>query len=154
MNPVGPTRLRDLAVAVIGVGVPAYVLVRGFYGSLPALPWTPSLALAGLALFEAGAARGTRRRIARRAGTRPVEPLVVARLVALAKATAVVGAALVGAWGGAFVFTFLARDRLAAAGRDALVSGIGVLVALVLVGAALSLEQSCRAPDLPDDDAG
>ncbi len=151
MNPVGPTRLRDLAAVLVLAAVPAYLLVRAFYGRIPALPWTPSLALLALAVFEVGAARGTARRIARRPGTRPVEPLVVVRLVALAKASAVVGAALVGGWGGAFAFTFSSRDRLAAAGGDALVSGVGVLVALGLVGAALWLEQSCRAPKAPED---
>ncbi len=150
MKPVGPTRVRDLVWAAVLAGVPAYVLVRGYYGRLPALPWTPSLALTVLAAFEGGTARSTRARIARRSGTQPVEPLVVARLVALAKASALVGAILVGGWAGAFGFTLGARDRLAAAGRDAVVSGVGLFVALALVGAALWLEQACRAPEPPD----
>lgn len=152
MRPVQPTRLRDLAAIGAVSALVGYLLVRGYYGSLPALPWTPSVALAGLAVLEGGMARTTRSRIDRRPGTKPVEPLVVARLVALAKATAVVGAALIGFWAGAFAYTFLARDRLAAAGRDAQISAIGVLVALVLVAAALWLEQACRTPDPPEDD--
>jgi hypothetical protein len=152
MNPLRPTRVRDLAVAAVVAGLLGYLLVRGYYGSLPAMPWTPSVALAGLAVLEGGLARTTRSRIARRPGTKPVEPLVVARLVALAKATALVGAVLLGAWAGALAYTFLARDRLAAAGRDAQISAIGLLVALVLVAAALWLEQACRTPDPPEDD--
>ncbi|MDQ6873435.1 MAG: DUF3180 domain-containing protein [Actinomycetota bacterium] len=151
MKPVGPTRPRDLALAAAGTAVLGYLLVRSYYGDIPALPWTPSVALAGLAVFEGGAARGTRQRIARRPGTKPVEPLVVARLVALAKASALVGALLVGFWAGAFAYTFGARDRLAAAGRDAVVAGVGVAVCALLVGAALWLENSCRAPDPPED---
>ncbi len=151
MKPIGPTRGRDLVLLVGLATLIGYVLVRTYYGDVPALPWTPSAAVAGLAVFEGGAARGTRQRIARRPGTRPVEPLMVARLVALAKASAVVGAVLAGFWAGAFGYTFLARDRLAAAGRDAVVSGIGCLTALLLVGAALWLEQACRAPEPPED---
>ncbi|MEP6696807.1 MAG: DUF3180 domain-containing protein [Pseudonocardiales bacterium] len=152
MRPVQPTRVRDLLLlAGVAVGV-GYLLVRDYYGSLPALPWTPSVALAGLAVLEGGMARTTRSRIARRPGTKPVEPLGVARLVALAKATAVVGAVLAGFWAGAFIYAFLVRDRLAAAGHDAQVSAIGLVVCLVLVAAAIWLEQSCRTPDPPQED--
>lgn len=151
MKPVGPTRLRDLVLAAAITAVLAYVVVRAYYGDIPALPWTPSVALAGLAVFQGGAARSTRQRIARRPGTKPVEPLVVARLVALAKASAVVGAVLVGFWAGAFAYTFGARDRLAAAGRDAVVAGVGVAACALLVVAALWLENSCRTPEPPEE---
>ena len=152
MTPVQPIRIRDLALLVVVAGVLSYLLVDTYYGDVPALPWTPSAALIGLALLEAVTGRNTRLRIARRPGTRPVQPLLVARLVALAKASAVVGAALIGVWGGAFCYTFLARERLAAAGRDAVVSGFGVAAAVLLVAAAVWLEQSCRTPRSPDDE--
>lgn len=152
MKPVGPTPIRDLALAAVLTGALSYLLVGAYYGDLPALPWTSSAALVCLAVAEGVVARGTRMRIARRPGTRPVQPLVVARLVALAKASSVVGSVLAGGWMGAFAYTFLARDRLVAAARDAVVSGLGVLAALLLVAAALWLEQSCRTPRSPDDD--
>ncbi len=152
MTPLRPTRTRDLLATAAASGLLSYLVIRGYYGSFPALPWTPSVALAGLAVLEGGMARTTRSRIEQRPGSKPVEPLAVARLVALAKASAVVGALLAGLWGGAFVFTFLARDRLAAAGRDAQVSAVGLLVALVLVAVALWLEQACRTPDPPESD--
>lgn len=152
MKPVGPTRIRDLAVTAAFTSVLSYVLVATYYGDLPALPWTSSAAIACLAVAEGVAARGTRQRIARRPGTTPVQPLVVARLVALAKASAIVGALLTGGWLGAFVYTFLERGRLVAADRDSLVSGLGVVAALLLVAAALWLEHSCRTPRPPEDD--
>lgn len=152
MKPVGPTRLRDLALAAVLTSVLSYVLVSGYYGDLPALPWTSSAAIACLAVAEGVAARGTRQRIARKPGTEPVQPLVVARLVALAKASSLVGALIAGAWLGAFAYTFLASDRLLAAERDSVVSGLGVLAAALLVAAALWLEQSCRTPTPPDDE--
>ena len=152
MNPVGPTRVRDLAVAAALAAVLAYLLVAAYYGNLPALPWTSSAAIACLAAAEGMTARSTAQRIARRRGTKPVQPLVVARLVALAKASSLVGAVLTGAWLGVFSYTFLARDRLLAADRDATVSALGVIASVLLVGAALWLEQSCRTPRLPEDD--
>jgi len=152
VKPVGPTRIRDLALTAVLTSVLSYVLVAAYYGDLPALPWTSSAAIACLAVAEGAAARGTRQRITRRPGTRPVDPLVVARLVALAKASALVGAVLLGGWLGAFGYTFLARDRLVAADRDAVVSGLGVLASLLLVAAALWLEQSCRTPPFPEDE--
>lgn len=152
MKPVGPTRSRDLATTALLTGVLSYLLVRAYYGDLPALPWTSSAALGALAVAEGVVARTTRLRIARHPGTRPADPLVVARLVALAKASSMVGALLAGAWMGAFCYTYLARDRLVAAGRDAVISVLGVLAAALLVAAALWLEQSCRTPASPDDD--
>lgn len=151
MKPVGPTRVRDLAVTVALAAVVSYVLVSFYYGELPDLPWTSSAALACLAVAEGAAARSTRMRITRQPGTTPVQPLVVARLVALAKASAIVGALLAGGWLGAFGYTFLARDRLVAAGRDAAVSGLGVAATLLLVAAALWLEHSCRTPRPPEE---
>lgn len=151
MRPVGPTRFRDLALTAGLAAVLSYLLVSTYYGNLPALPWTSSAAIACLAAAEGLTARSTGERIARRSGTRPVQPLVVARLVALAKASSLVGAVLTGGWLGAFIYTFLARDRLTAAGRDAVVSGLGVLASLMLVAAALWLEQACRTPPSPED---
>lgn len=152
MKPIGPTRIRDLALTAGLTAVLSYLLVSAYYGNLPALPWTSSAAIAFLAAAEGLTARSTGQRIARWPGTTPVQPLVVARLVALAKASSLVGAVLTGGWLGAFVYTFLERDRLLAADRDAVVSGLGVLVSLLLVGAALWLEQSCRAPRPPDEE--
>lgn len=151
MRPVGPTRIRDLALAGVLTAVLSYLLVSAYYGDLPALPWTSSAAIACLAAAEGLTARSTAQRIARRSGTKPVQALVVARLVALAKASSLVGAVLAGGWLGAFAYTFLERDRLIAADRDAVVSSLGVLASLLLVGAALWLEQSCRTPRSDDD---
>jgi hypothetical protein len=75
----------------------------------------------------------------------------VARLVALAKAGAVVGALLVGAWLGAFIYTVTELSHLVAAGHDAAVSGTGTFVSILLTAAALWLERSCKTPDPPED---
>lgn len=152
MKPIGPTRIRDLALTAALAAVLSYLLVSTYYGDLPALPWTSSAAIACLAAAEGLTARSTGQRIARRPGTKPAQPLVVARLVALAKASSLVGALLTGGWLGAFGYTLLERGRLLAADRDAVVSGLGVLASLLLVGAALWLEQSCRTPHSGQED--
>jgi len=152
VKPLGPTRLGNLALVAVVVAVTSYLLVRLWYGLLPKLPWPPIVTVFVLTLLEAALARGTQARIDRRPGTRPVEPLLVARLVALAKASAVVGALLLGGWLGALAYVWSERSRLAAASVDVPVAAAGVLGALLFLAVALWLEHCCRTPKPPDDD--
>jgi hypothetical protein len=78
-----------------------------------------------------------------------VVPLVVARLAALAKASSMGAAVCLGIYAALLAYTLPERDRLAAAGPDALVSGTGVVGGLLLAAAALVLERACRTPDPP-----
>jgi hypothetical protein len=82
----------------------------------------------------------------------PVQPLVAARSLALAKASAVVGAVMTGVWAGLLVYVLPRLDFLAAADADARTGTVGVAAALSLVGAALWLEYCCRTPTPPDSD--
>ena len=112
-----PVRRRDLVVLAGGLAVASWLLVRSFYGSLPALDWWLPLPLGVLAVGEALGARTLRARLAavREARSakpqeppqrptpalvRPVEPLLVARLAVLAQASAYVGAIFTGIWAG------------------------------------------------------
>ena len=151
--PVTATRLRDLAGFAVGAALISWVAVRQWYGDLPPLRWFVPLSLGLLAVAEVIAAGQLRARIRRRPGARPVQPLVAARSLALAKASAVVGAAMAGIWAGLLLYVLPRLDYLAAAGPDALVGGIGMVTALSLVGAALWLEYSCRTPTRTDDDS-
>ena len=81
-----------------------------------------------------------------------MQPLVAARSLALAKASAVVGAVMAGVWAGLLVYVLPRLDFLAAAADDALTGAVGVLAAASLVAAALWLEYSCRTPTPPDSD--
>jgi Protein of unknown function (DUF3180) len=151
---VAPTRVRDLlAIAVVATGF-GWLAVREWYGSLPQLRWFVPLSLALLAFAEVLAGTQLRARIRRRPGTEPVQPLVAARSLALAKASAIVGAAMTGLWAGLLLFTVPKLDYLAAAGNDTRTGVIGVVAALALVGAALWLEFCCRAPEPPDERTG
>jgi hypothetical protein len=141
---VRPTRLRDLAAVAVSVGILAYLLVSWTYRSFPQLPRTAPASLLLAGLVELQAAVLTRRRLRREAGTKPIAPLTVARLVVLAKASSLVGAAFAGVWAGVLVYAATRTAEFGTAGDDALTAGFGVGAAAVLVAGGLLLEHECR----------
>ncbi|WP_033776526.1 DUF3180 domain-containing protein [Salinispora cortesiana] len=149
---MGPTRASTLVVAGLAAAAVAWLLISFFYYDyLPGgLPWLPVVTLAGLAVLEAYAAVNTRARIERRPGKEPVNPLLVARFVVLAKASALAGAIFAGFYGGLTGWLFLEPTQVAASDRN--VAGSSLLAALALVAAALWLERSCRVPEQEDDE--
>lgn len=153
---LGPTRPATLVVAALVAAALAWLAIsRFYYADFPKLPWPPAITMAVLALVEGVAARSTKARIDRRPGTRPVDPLVVYRLVVLAKASSFGGAILFGLYGGALVWLLGERGRVAAAAADTPPVAVGAAAALLLVGAALWLEYACRVPKPPkDQDSG
>jgi hypothetical protein len=90
------------------------------------------------------------RRIRRRPGARPVDALSAARAVALAKASALAGALVGGAWCGVLAYVLPRRTQVAAAASDTVAAVVGIVGAVVLVAAALGLEWCCRTPDDQD----
>lgn len=160
---MSPVRRRDLAVVAAGVAVVGWLLVRRFYGELPALDWWLPVPVGVLAVAEALGARTLRARLAaqrdprpaaggRPSPGRPVEPLLVARLVVLAQASAWVGAVVGGLWLGVGAYTLSESGRLADAGSDTVTAGIGAVLSAGLVAAALWLEHVCRVPADRDED--
>lgn len=141
-----PTRLPVLAGTAAATAVLAWLLARVAYPALSPLPWvtgaTPVL-LAAAELITAGMLRA---RLRGAPGTRPVHPIDVARLAALAKASSVGGAVVVGAYSGVAAAAAGARARLAVAGDDLLAAALGAGAGLLLVVAALLLERVCRVP--------
>jgi hypothetical protein len=161
-----PVRRRDLVVLTVGLAVAAWLLVRTWYGHLPALDWWLPAPLAVLAVAEALGARTLRARLSAlrearsargpvaSAGTRPVrpvEPMLVARLAVLAQASAYVGAVFAGVWAGVLAHVGPAVGRLQTAGNDTVTAVIGILSSIALVGAALWLESACRVPPEEND---
>lgn len=146
-----PTGWRMLLGLALVSGVVSYLVVDVTYGSLPVLPWTAIPTLLVLAVGEGAAAVHTRRRIRRVPGTEPVEPLLVARLVALAKASSIFAALAVGVFGG---MAAALPERLAAptAQADAITALGTAGAAVVLLVVALLLEYACRVP--PQDGDG
>ncbi|SCL20995.1 Protein of unknown function [Micromonospora nigra] len=147
---MGPTRISTLVVAALAAAAIAWLLVSGFYRDLPDLPWLPVVTLAALAVLEAYFAINTRSRIERKPGREPVNPLVVARFVVLAKASALVGAIFTGFYAGLTSWLFVQTTRAATEDRPA--AGAGLLASVALVVAALWLERSCRVPERPEDE--
>ena len=167
-----PVRRRDLVVLAIGLTVATWLVVRATYGSIPQLLWWMPLPLLVLAIAEAlgartlkvrleaerrarAAARHDRSEAARPEASpevRPVEPMLVARLAVLAQASAYVGAAFAGIWGGLLLHTGPAIGQLQSAGGDSLAASLGVVFSVALVVGALLLESVCRVPPTHHDD--
>lgn len=141
-----PTRPGLLAVVFVVVALLTWLTVQQFYSQMPLVPWTAIPTVLLLAIGEAYAGWMTRARIARRPGTKPVEPLAVARLVALAKASAYGGAGFAGLFGGFVLHTATELEKVTPR-SEFFVSGGSLLACVVLVGAALFLEHCCRIPD-------
>jgi hypothetical protein len=148
---MGPTRISTLVVAALASAAVAWLLISSlYYSGIPRLPWLPVVTLAGLAVLEAYAAINTRGRIERKPGRDPVNPLMVARFVVLAKASALAASIFAGFYAGLTGWLFVETTRAALDDRPA--AGGGLLASLALVGAALWLERSCRVPERPDDE--
>ena len=145
------TRIRDLLLFVVAAGAISWVLVSNFYGDLPKFSWFVPVSLPVLAVAEAITGLQLRARIHRRRGAAPVEPLVAARSVALAKASAIVGAVMLGAWAGLLGYVVPHRDTISAARGDTTVGVVGAAGAACLIAAALWLEYCCRTPGPPKD---
>ena len=144
-----PTRPWVLVVLAVAAGGLAYVLTAQFYSDVPSPPRYAPLSVLLIALAEAYLASTTRARMAGRPGTRPVDPIFVAKLAALAKATSPVGALAFGAYTGFLVD--VARTTSTAADADTKTAALGMGCSLGLVAAALLLERVCRARP-PDDE--
>jgi hypothetical protein len=146
-----PTRPSILVALALLAGLASWLVVSREYESLPPLPLAGPLTLVILALGEFGFAVSVRRRLrnATKQVYRRLEPMFVARLAVLAKASSHAAAVVAGGYGGFFVYTLLnlGHGRINA---DSRASGGSMVAALALVGAALFLEHACRVPR--DDD--
>ena len=148
MQPTKPWSL--LAIAAVS-GVLAWIVVRFTFGNLAPLPWTALPALLLIAIGEFSFGRNIGPRLHGRPTARPIQPIAVPRVVALAKASSAAASAIGGLALGFLVYTIPSIGK-PVPGHDALVSALTALAAIVLVLAALYLERACRAPDPPDDD--
>jgi hypothetical protein len=144
------TRWSTLLLLAVVTGGAAYLVTRSAYDRLPTPTVYALLWLALLAIAEFYLAMLTRARLAGRHGTRPINPLVVARFVALAKASSIVGAIATGAYAGFLLW--VARINSDDATRDTRTSAFGVGFAVLLTLAGVFLERVCRVPKRDDDD--
>lgn len=148
-----PSRPGVLVLTVLVPALVVWLLVREVYTGLPKLPLTaiPTFLLLGLGEIVSGI--GIRNRIHHKAAAekaRPVDPMSVARMAALGKASAHAAAALAGVFLGFVLYTAENLDK-ATPRQDFTVSVATTVSALILVGAALFLEYCCRVPKDPED---
>ncbi|HEV2253078.1 MAG TPA: DUF3180 domain-containing protein [Streptosporangiaceae bacterium] len=146
-----PTRTSTLAVVAVVLALASWLLLHSVYTKLPPLPWTGVPALLVAAVAEAWTGRDVQNRIAGRRGLKPVAPLFVSRMVALAKASSLAGAAIAGLAAG-FVIYLSGQLNAPVPRQDALTAAVTLAAAVVLTCAALYLEYCCRVPDRPDRD--
>jgi hypothetical protein len=140
------TRARDLAAAGLVAAVLVHLLVRVLYGQLPAMPTFAGVTLLVLAVVEAVLAFSLRTRIRNPREGKPLQPLTAARAVALAKASSLLGAIMLGAWLGLGAYVLPRRAEITAAAADFRSTVVGVICSALLIAAALWLEWCCRTP--------
>jgi Protein of unknown function (DUF3180) len=148
---VKPTRTRTLALIAVLAAAVTWAVLQAVYASLPPLTWTLVPALLIAAGAEAWTGWDLRSRIAGRQPPRPAPPLFVARMVALAKASAQTAALLAGVCAGFMIY--LSGMASAPTPRSDLIdASVSFGACLVLLAAALFLEYCCRVPTDPGRD--
>lgn len=153
---MGLTRKRDLAAAVLAVAAVSYLFIRLLYGNFPPITVWTGLSLFAVALAEAVWGVSVRRRIRDGqvgVGAGRLNPLAVARSVAVAKASAWVGALALGWWAGVLAYVLPRRTELRVAAADTPGVAVAALSALLLISSALWLQYCCTSPGEPDVDA-
>ncbi len=145
-----PTKAWSLIVVAICAAAVAWVVALVSFANLPPLPWTAVPALALLAFGELLLARNLSNRLSGRPGVRPIDPMSVPRIVALAKASSMAAAVFGGLAAGFCIYTLASLGKPVPR-HDALVSAFTAAAAIGLVAVALYLERCCRTRKPPDD---
>jgi uncharacterized protein DUF3180 len=153
---MGPTRKRDLTAATVLAAVAGYVLVVLTYQWFPPITLLTGVSLLAVAIAETGWGFYVRAKINDgEIGDGPgwLHPLAVARSVVIAKASAWVGALVLGWWIAVLVYLLPRRSTLKVAGDDTAGAVVAAVCALALVAAALWLQHCCKSPEEPPDNA-
>jgi hypothetical protein len=160
-----PTKAWPLVVVAVCSAAVAWLVALATFATLPPLPWTAVPALTLLAFGELLLARNLRSRLRAalggksgplqpgRPGVKPIDPMSVPRIVALAKASSTAAAVFGGLAAGFCIYTLASLGKPVPR-HDALVSAFTVAAAIALLAAALYLERCCRSPEPPEDSDG
>jgi Protein of unknown function (DUF3180) len=142
---VKPTRPGVLAGLFAVFAILTWAFLKPLYPDLPTVPWTSIPTVLLLALGEFYSGWMTKAKIERKPDTKPVEPLAVARLVGLARASAYGGVVFTGIFAGFTIHTanLVGQEVLR---RDFLITAGSFVACLLLVCAALYLEYCCKVP--------
>lgn len=153
---MGLTRWRDLAAAALGTALVGYLFVRLSYRYFPPITLWTGLSLLAVAAGEAAWAVSVRRRIRDGqigVGAGRLDPLSVARSVAVAKASAWAGAVALGWWVAVLAYLLPHRPELRVAAADTPGAAVAAISALLLMVAAQWLQYCCRSPEDPTADS-
>jgi uncharacterized membrane protein YfcA len=145
-----PTKAWSLAAIAAVSAAAGWIVVKFTFSNLAPLPWTAVPALILLAVGEFLLGRNLGPRLHGQPGAKPIQPMAVPRVVALAKASSAAGAAIGGLALGFLIYVIPSIAK-PVPGHDALAAAATMLAAMALVLAALYLERACRAPEPPDD---
>ncbi|HEY3736851.1 MAG TPA: DUF3180 domain-containing protein [Jatrophihabitans sp.] len=137
-----PTRWTDLLAAIVVAGAIVYLMLRIGYDSLPPLGYLTAAPIAVLAVIEFVIARRVRGVVRRDPNAKPMTAISIARCAALGKASALVGAAAVGAVLGLFGRVLPDASRVSAAASDARVGTAVLVVSIALAAAGIYLERA------------
>lgn len=151
---MGPTRKRDLTVVMIGAAVIGYLLITVLYRWFPPITLWTGISLLVVAFAEWRWGRFVRTKIDDgEIGDAPgwLHPLAVARSLVVAKASAWVGALVLGWWLGVLVYFLPRRSWMRAAAEDTSGAVVAAVSALALVAAALWLQHCCKSPQDPTE---
>jgi hypothetical protein len=147
------THRNDLIVPFVIVAITVYVLLRFSYDSLPTLQYLVPVPIAALAVAEFVAARRVRAAVRHDPDAKPMAALVIARCVALGKASSVVGAGVAGAAVGLIVRLLPDVRTVHAAAHDARVGALLLGASLLLAAGGLLLERAGIDPGHDGRDA-
>ena len=153
---MGPTRKRDLTAAAVLAAAVSYLLVVGLYRWFPPITLWTGVSLLAVAVAEGAWAFYVRAKISEGeigVGAGRLHPLAAARSVLIAKASAWVGALVLGWWAGVLGYLLPRRSSVRVAGEDTAGAVVAAVCAVALVVAALWLQHCCKSPDEPPDNA-
>lgn len=151
---IGPTRKRDLTAAVVGAAVLGYLVVLELYRWLPPITLWTGVSLLAVAIVEALWGRYVRNKVDEGEigdGGGRLHPLAVARTVVVAKASAWMGALVLGWWLAVLAYFLPRRSWLRIAAEDTPGAVVAAVSALALVVAALWLQHCCKSPQDPTE---
>lgn len=151
-------RVRTLAGLFLVAGVLSWSGARlwSALATLPRVPLAAPIVLALIAVVLLATALSIRARLKaqreRRPGAKGVDPLMAARAVVFAHASALVAALVSGMYGGTGVFLLESLD-IPARRDQAVYAGFSVLAGIAVIVVAFFMERVCKLPE-DDDEPG
>lgn len=149
---MGPTRKRDVAAAAVLVAVISCLAIHQLYRWFPPITVWTGISLLLVAIAEAVWGRHVGAKIDDGqigVGAGRLHPLAVARTVVVAKASAWMGALVLGFWLGVLGYLLQHRATLHVAAEDTGGAVVAAASALALLIAGLWLEHCCKSPQDP-----